>query len=122
MTRPGAPARSERLRAERRRARRFGAAAFVVAVALPVALWHRTVTAIAGDFRLELDYLVTGWSPWVLMGLGLVCFVPVALRDWRDPARRFHARGTGAWSGWGVTLYLLGFLLATQVGQIADAL
>jgi hypothetical protein len=26
----------------------------------------------------------------------------------------------GAWFGWGVTLYLLGFALATQVAQIAD--
>ncbi|HSD79386.1 MAG TPA: hypothetical protein VLB47_01955 [Solirubrobacteraceae bacterium] len=116
------PRRTEQLRVARRRARRFGAAGFVGAVALPVVLWHRTVGAIAADFRLEADYLVTGWSPWILMALGLLCFVPVVLRDWRDPDRRFHGRGTGAWSGWGVTLYLLGFLLATQVSQIAGSL
>jgi hypothetical protein len=29
-----------------------------------------------------------------------------------------HRPGTGAWAGWGVTLYLLGFALATQVAQI----
>jgi hypothetical protein len=56
------------------------------------------------------------------MSLGLLCFVPVALREWRDPDRRFPGRGTAAWSGWGVSLYLLGFLLATQVSQIADSL
>ena len=110
------------LRAARRRARWVGAGGFALAAGLPVVLWHRTVDAIAADFRLEADYLVTGWTPWLLMAGGLLCFVPVALRDWRDPDRRFPARGTGAWSGWGVTLYVLGFLLATQVAQIADSL
>ena len=41
----------------------------------------------------------------------------------RPPRRatgRFYAPGAGAWVGWGVTLYLLGFALATQVAQIAD--
>ena len=114
--------RAVELRAARRRARRTGAAVFVVAAALPVVLWHRTIDALAGDFRLEADYLLTGWSPWLLMASGLLCFIPVAVRDWRDPDRRFPAPGTGAWSGWGVTLYLFGFLLATQVSQIASSL
>jgi hypothetical protein len=114
--------RAVELRDARRRARRAGAAGFVLAAALPVVLWHGTIDAIAADFRLEVDYLVTGWSPWLLMLAGLLCFIPVAVRDWRDPDRRFPGRGTGAWSGWGVTLYVLGFLLATQVAQIADSL
>jgi len=114
--------RAAELRAARRRARWAGAVFFLGAAALPVVLWHRTVAAIAAGFRLDLSYLLTGWAPWVLMALGLLCFVPVALIDWRDPDRRFPHRGTGAWSGWGVTLYLLGFLLATQVAQIADGL
>ena len=95
---------------------------FVGAVVLPVALWHCVVADIAGEFRLDAQYLITGWSPWVLMALGLACFVPVALEDWRDRDRRFHHAGTGAWLGWAVTLYLLGFALATQVAQIADGL
>jgi hypothetical protein len=99
-----------------------GAILFLLAVALPTALWHHTVRTIAADFRLDIDYLVTGWSPWILMALGLLCFVPVAFREWRDPDRRFPRRGSGAWSGWGVSLYLFGFLLATQVGQIASSL
>jgi hypothetical protein len=114
--------RADELRVARRRARRIGAATFAAAVALPVVLWHSTIRAIATDFRLDADYLVTGWSPWVLMALGLLCFVPVAVRDLRDPDRRFPMRGAGAWWGWGVTLYLLGFLLASQVAQIADSL
>jgi hypothetical protein len=92
----------------------------VAAIALPAVLWHDTITAIASAFRLEVPYLVMGWTPWVLMALGLGCFIPVAVETVRDPQRRFARRGTGAWSGWGVTLYLLGFLLATQVVQIAD--
>ena len=114
--------RAEAERARRRRARRIGAVGFAAAAALPVVLWHRVVADIAGEFRLDAKYLITGWSPWVLMALGLLCFVPVVLEDWRDRDRRFHHSGTGAWLGWAVTLYLLGFALATQVAQIADGL
>ena len=42
-----------------------------------------------------------------------------AIEALRDPDRRFVRRGTNAWWGWGVSLYLLGFMLATQVQQIA---
>ena len=48
--------------------------------------------------------------------------VPPAVADWRDGKDRFYRRGTGAWYGWGITLYVLGFALATQVAQIADGL
>ena len=58
-----------------------------------------------------------GWTPWVLMALGLACFIPVAVETSAIRSGGFARRGTGAWSGWGVTLYLLGFLLATQVGR-----
>ena len=104
----------------RRRARRVGAVGFVMASALPVLLWHQVVADIASEFTFDVRYLVTGWSPWVLMLLGLACFVPVAVADLRDRERRFYRAGTGAWAGWGVTLYLLGFGLAMQVAQIAD--
>jgi hypothetical protein len=103
-------------------ARRSGPVVFVAAAALPVVLWHRVVADIASRFRLDPTYLLTGWSCWLLMGLGLVCLVPPAVADWRDGKYRFYRRGTGAWYGWGVTLYLLGFALATQVAQIADGL
>ena len=70
-------------RARRRRARRIGAVGFAVAVALPLTLWHRVIADIASEFRLDPRYLVTGWTPWVLMLLGLCCFIPVVLEDWR---------------------------------------
>ena len=103
-------------------ARRSGPVVFVAAAALPVVLWHRVIADIASQFRLEPTYLLTGWTCWALMALGLLCLVPAALADWRDRRRRFYRRGTGAWYGWGITLYLLGFALATQVAQIADGL
>jgi hypothetical protein len=114
--------RAEAERARRRRARRVGAAGFAIAWGLPVFLWHRVIADIAGEFHFDARYLITGWTPWVLMVLGLLCFVPVVLEDWRNPDRRFYSAGTGAWFGWGITLYLLGFALATQVAQIADGL
>lgn len=103
-------------------ARRSGPIVFAGAAALPAVLWHRVVADIASQFRLEPAYLVTGWTCWALMALGLLCLLPPALADRRDRERRFYRRGTGAWYGWGVTLYLLGFALATQVAQIADGL
>lgn len=106
----------------RRRARRVGAVGFLLAAVVPVLLWRDLVADIAGRFELDLGYLISGWTPWVLMALGLLCFVAVAICDLRDRDRRFHAHGTAAWAGWGTTLYLLGFLLATQVDQIAEGI
>lgn len=94
-------------------------AGVVLAAALPVLLWHDLVARIAANFSLDAAYLVSGWTPWVLMALGLLCFVPAAVHDHRARGR-FGRRDSGGWVGWGTTLYLLGFVLATQVAQIAD--
>jgi hypothetical protein len=114
--------RLERERIARRRARRVGAGGFVAALALPIVLWHGVIGEIASEFEFSLRYLITGWSPWFLMALGLVCLAWAGIADWRARERRFYATGSGAVFGWGVTLYLLGFALATQVAQIADGL
>ncbi len=95
---------------------------FAAALVLPVVLFRHVVGAIASGFRLEVGYLLTGWTPWVLMAVGLACFVPIALDELRDPHRRFHGFPRGAWFAWGTTLYLLGFALASQVAQITDGL
>ncbi len=88
----------------------------------PILLWHRTVSAIASEFHLEARYLITGWAPWALMAVGLVCLATAGISDWRTRDRRFYRPGSGALVGWGLSLYLLGFALATQVAQIADSL
>lgn len=108
--------------AARRRARRTGAVGFVGAAVLPVVLWRDVIAGIASEFHLEVHYLVAGWSPWLLMALGLLCLLVGGVLDWRNRERRFYGPTGGAWAGWGLSLYLLGFALATQVAQIADAL
>jgi hypothetical protein len=113
--------RMAREQAARRRARRTGAVGFLVALALPVVLWHRVIAGIASEFHLDVRYLITGWSPWVLMALGLLCLLIAGAIDWRARDRRFYGPGSAAWVGWGLSLYLLGFALATQVAQIADS-
>jgi hypothetical protein len=117
-----AGSRLQREQVARRRARRTGAAGFAGALALPILLWHRTVAAIASEFHLEVRYLITGWAPWALMALGLLCLAIAGFVDWRTRDRRFYRPGSAAWVGWGISLYLLGFGLATQVAQIADSL
>ena len=107
----------------RRNARLLGVAGFLLAAALPVALWHTTVEQIllAPGFRFEVHYL-TGWFPWVLMVAGLAFFVPVAISEGRDPEGRFYPRARNAYLGWGITLYLLGFALAWQVARIVTSI
>ena len=73
---------------------------------------------IAEDFRLEFDYLVTGWTAYALIVLGLLFFLPVVLSIGRRPDSRFYPRSRGAYAGWGISLYTLGILLATQVAAI----
>lgn len=114
-------ARRARELAARRLAVRTGAAGFVLAALLPVLLWRDTIAQIAAAFEPTVTYFVTGWSPWVLMALGLLCSIPALVRL-SAPQQRFYGPGAGAWAGWGITLYLLGFALATQVAQIADGL
>jgi hypothetical protein len=120
MGRPGT--RRQQEIAARRRARRTGAVGFLAAAALPVLLWRHVVAGIASEFHLEVRYLVAGWAPWVLMALGLVCLLIAGVMDWRNRDRRFYGPTGAAWAGWGLSLYLLGFALATQVAQIADSL
>jgi hypothetical protein len=100
-------------------ARIAGLAGFAAAAALPVLLWHRAIEMIAEDFRFELGYLVTGWTGWALIGLGLLFLVPVVATIGRKPGGRFYPRSRNAYAGWGVSLYLMGAALASQVAAVA---
>jgi hypothetical protein len=99
-------------------ARIAGLAGFAAAAALPVVLWHRAIELVAADFRFELGYLVTGWTGWALIGLGLVFLVPVVATIGRKPGGRFYPRSRNAYLGWGVSLYLMGAALASQVAAV----
>lgn len=116
-----APSRRSRHRpaAERRRSQLVGLAGVLAAGVLPVWLWHDVVADLARVSTLDLTGIF-GWTPWVLMALGLLCAVPIAVEHLRDREHRFHRAGSGAWAGWGISLYLLGFALALQVAQIHD--
>jgi hypothetical protein len=61
---------------------------------------------VATDFRFELGYLVTGWTGFGLIGLGLLPMLRVAVS---------RPRARHAYVGWGTSLYLLGALLASMV-------
>ena len=99
-------------------ARIVGFACFAAAVALPVVLWHRAIELVAADFRLELGYLVTGWTGWAMIGMGLLFLVPVVATIGRGPGGRFYPRSRNAYLGWGMSLYLLGAALASQVAAV----
>lgn len=112
--------RGSRDQLERRTAQIVGAVGFAAAAALPLVLWHRAIRIVASDFRLELEYLVTGWTAYALIGLGLLFALPVVVSIGRKPGSRLYPRSRGAYAGWGIVLYLLGFALASQLAQIAD--
>ncbi len=90
------------------------------AAVLPVALFHRVVEILARQPKLELQYL-SGWTPWALLVAGLLFLLPVAWSAGMNPESRWFPRARAAYAGWGITLYLLGFLLAWQVAQVQSA-
>jgi hypothetical protein len=103
-----------------RQARRVGAVGLACAVALPGVLWWDVVADIWATYRFELQYFL-GWTPWALMLGGVLFFIPVALSEGRDPEGRFYPRARNAYYAWGASLYVLGFLLATQVARLHDS-
>lgn len=119
MARQGQPpsggARRQQL--SRRNARLVGLLGFVLAAALPPILWHRAIAAVASDFRIEPEYL-SGWTGYVLIVLGLCFLLPVLVSIGRTPESRLYPRGRNAYAGWGVSLYLLGCVIASQVAAV----
>src|SRR5919108_630823 len=94
-----------------------GLVGFMCAAALPAALWHSAVATIATDFRFDPSYLVTGWTGYGLIALGLILLLPVAWSSGRNPESRLYPRMRNAYMGWGLSLYLMGFVLASQVAS-----
>jgi|SRR3712207_5536608 len=116
----GVGSRQAELQARRRQARWLGALGFVAALAVPVVLFHDVVWILAEQPKPTVTY-VSGWLPWVLLASGLLFLLPVAWSAGMDPENRFFPRARGAYAGWGLSLYILGFLLAWQVMRIQGA-
>ena len=87
---------------------------------MPVVLWHRPMAMVIDDFKFEFEYLVTGWTAYVLIAVGLLFFLPVVLSIGRNPESRLYPRSRAAYAGWGASMYTLGVALATQVAVIAN--
>ena len=103
---------------DRRTARIVGLVGFIAAAALPPILWHRAIAAVAMDFRMDIPYL-TGWVAYGMIAIGLLFFIPVVISIGRRPGSRLYPHARNAYIGWGVSCYVLGVALATQVAQIA---
>jgi hypothetical protein len=112
----GSRARLEERR--RRQAQMVGLVGFVLAASLPWLLFSRVIGDVASQFRWDLKYFVSEWSPWLLIAGGIGFFVPVALSIGRDPESRLYPRARAAYFGWGITLYVLGVALASQVATL----
>ena len=106
----------------RRQARVVGIGGFACAVALPPLMWHHAIGQLAGSFQPTAIYFLTGWTPFGLMALGLLLFVPVVYSIGLSSYARAYPRYRNVYAGWGATLYLLGLALATQVAAITQGL
>ena len=111
--------RAKKQHLSRRQSQLVGLAGFVAALLFPLVMWHRPIAIIASDFRLDLEYLLTGWTGYGMIALGLVFMVPVILSIGRTPASRLYPRSRNAYAAWGICLYLLGLALASQVAAVA---
>jgi hypothetical protein len=110
----------ETLADRRRQMRVLGPLGYTTAAVAPVVLFHGVVETLAEQPKLDVQYL-SGWLPWALLAGGLLFLLPVAWSAGMDPESRWFPRARAAYAGWGITLYLLGFLLAWQVARIQDS-
>jgi hypothetical protein len=114
--------KSSKQRLPRRQAKVAGVLGFAAAVALPIALWHHSISMLASSFRPTVYYFLTGWTPFGLIALGLLLFVPVVYSIGLSSYAPTYPRRRNVYAGWGSTLYLLGLGLATQVAAITHGL
>ena len=98
----------------------LGWGGFAAALIGPLVIWREAIAAVSTDFSWELDYLVMGWTGYGLIAAGLLFMLPVVISIGRHPEDRWYPRSRNAYIGWGITLYLLGCAIATQVAQITE--
>ena len=94
---------------------------FAAAAALPFVLFGNVLGAVLHNPKWSDFGYLSGLTPWVLLGAGLLFMLPVVATKGVSPESRFYPRARGAYIGWGTVLYLLGFLLAWQVQQMQGA-
>jgi hypothetical protein len=117
-----AGARQARLDRARKQSRWVGAIGFAGALGLPVVLFHDVVAVLARAEEPSWDvHYLSGWTPWALLAAGLLFLLPVAWSAGMSPDSRWFPRARTAYAGWGVSLYVLGFLLAWQVAEVQSA-
>jgi hypothetical protein len=104
----------------RRTARMLGWGGLLGALILPLAVWWEAITMVATDFTWDLEYLVMGWTGYSLIVAGLLFMLPAVISIGHHPESRWYPRSRNAYIGWGITLYLLGCGIATQVAQITE--
>jgi hypothetical protein len=109
-------------RLTRAQAKTAGVLGLAGAIALPIVLWHHALAMLAAASRPTLVYFLTGWAPFALIALGLAMFVPVVYSIGLSSYARRYPRHRNVYAGWGMTLYLLGLALATQVAAISHGL
>ena len=102
----------------RRTARILGWGGLLAALVGPLVVWREAIGAVATDFVWDLDYLIMGWTGYALIAAGLLFMLPVVISIGHHPESRLYPRSRNAYIGWGITLYLLGCAIATQVAQI----
>ena len=103
-----------------RLARPAGAlSALLLLAAWPLALWHQVLRDVIASFHWSLSYTAAELGPWLLLLAGILFLIPVAVSSGLHPESRLYPRARNAYIGWGVSCYLLGAALATQVAQIA---
>jgi hypothetical protein len=104
----------------RRTARVLGWAGFFTALVGPLVIWRDAIQAVSTDFVWTWDYLLMGWTGYVLIAAGLLFMLPVVISIGRFPEDRLYPRSRNAYAAWGITLYLLGCAVSTQVAQITQ--
>lgn len=94
-------------------------AGVAAAIACPILIWHDLIDRLVSSFSLDPAYLLTAWTGFALMAVGVLAVLPVALTAGGNPAGRFHPRRRNTLAGWGASFYLMGLGLVVQLGAIA---
>ncbi len=115
-----ASTRARKHHLSRKQSQLVGLGGFAAALLFPLLVWHKPIAIIASDFRIDLEYLLTGWTGYSFIALGLLFMVPVIASIGRTPASRLYPRSRNAYAAWGIVLYLLGLALASQVAAVAS--